>query len=209
VSDVSQGPGWWLASDGKWYSPDQKPGPASPDLPPMGGPGAEAGPGRPPIAPGYGPPAGGRGYYAPTGPPGYGAPPMSSGYHPASGPPGYGPPPMSSGYGYPSGGGSYGYAPETTNGLAIAGFVCSLFFWVYGVGAVLGIIFGFIARSQIRQSGNTQKGDGLALAGIIIGFIGIAIGVVLVIVLVAYAHHCDQLGNNFCTSNTVNFGNGN
>lgn len=26
MSDYSQGPGWWLASDGKWYPPSQKPG---------------------------------------------------------------------------------------------------------------------------------------------------------------------------------------
>ena len=31
VSDVSQGPGWWLASDGKWYSPEQAPGYRPPD----------------------------------------------------------------------------------------------------------------------------------------------------------------------------------
>ena len=27
VSDVSQGEGWWKASDGKWYSPDRRPAP--------------------------------------------------------------------------------------------------------------------------------------------------------------------------------------
>jgi len=26
MSDTSQGPGWWLASDGKWYPPEQAPG---------------------------------------------------------------------------------------------------------------------------------------------------------------------------------------
>ena len=25
MSDVSQGPGWWMASDGKWYMPEQHP----------------------------------------------------------------------------------------------------------------------------------------------------------------------------------------
>jgi len=35
---------------------------------------------------------------------------------------------------------------------------------------VLGIVFGFIARSQIKNSNGTQRGEGLALAGIIIGF---------------------------------------
>ena len=43
------------------------------------------------------------------------------------------------------------------------------------VPAVLGIIFGFVARSQIRRSGGTQGGDGLAIAGIIVGFAWIAL----------------------------------
>jgi hypothetical protein len=29
VSEVSQGPGWWQASDGKWYPPEAQPGPSS------------------------------------------------------------------------------------------------------------------------------------------------------------------------------------
>ena len=36
MSDVPPGPGWWKASDGNWYPPDQQPGVselASPDLP--------------------------------------------------------------------------------------------------------------------------------------------------------------------------------
>jgi hypothetical protein len=32
MSDASQGPGWWLASDGKWYSPELHPG-AAPSQP--------------------------------------------------------------------------------------------------------------------------------------------------------------------------------
>ena len=34
MSDMSQGPGWWQASDGKWYPPEQAPG----YQPPAGGP---------------------------------------------------------------------------------------------------------------------------------------------------------------------------
>lgn len=30
MSDTSQGPGWWQASDGKWYPPEQAPGPQQP-----------------------------------------------------------------------------------------------------------------------------------------------------------------------------------
>jgi len=36
VSDSSQGPGWWQASDGKWYPPEQAPGYQQPS--PAGGP---------------------------------------------------------------------------------------------------------------------------------------------------------------------------
>lgn len=38
MSDVSQGPGWWQASDGRWYPPEQVPGvptpPPRPNVPP-------------------------------------------------------------------------------------------------------------------------------------------------------------------------------
>jgi hypothetical protein len=37
----------------------------------------------------------------------------------------------------------------------------------------LGLIFGFMARKQIRESG--QDGDGLALAGIIVSAVSIAL----------------------------------
>ena len=30
MSDTSQGPGWWQASDGKWYPPESSPTAASP-----------------------------------------------------------------------------------------------------------------------------------------------------------------------------------
>lgn len=52
MSDMSQGPGWWQASDGKWYPPEQSPG-AQPTTPgpgygaPVVGPGAIVGTGSP------------------------------------------------------------------------------------------------------------------------------------------------------------------
>ncbi len=38
MSDVSQGPGWWIASDGKWYPPEQHPN--FPPSPPPTAPGS-------------------------------------------------------------------------------------------------------------------------------------------------------------------------
>lgn len=46
MSDVSNGPGWWQASDGKWYPPEQKPNVQTPPSPVAG----EA-PGVPSAAP--------------------------------------------------------------------------------------------------------------------------------------------------------------
>ena len=39
MSDSAQGPGWWLASDGKWYPPESHPGRAAPAPPPTTEPG--------------------------------------------------------------------------------------------------------------------------------------------------------------------------
>ncbi len=201
MSDVAQGPGWWQASDGKWYSPEQVPGdatppPATPTPAILDGTGPLSvplpGPDAGGVSPGYGPqPA-----------PGYGPPPGGGGFGPPPVGPGY-PPMVDAGYGYPPGGAPYGYlAAPKTNGLAIASLVCSFFFWLYGIGAVLAIVFGFIARSQIKRSAGMQRGGGMALAGIIIGFAGIVIGVVLAVIIVAVVHHCQQNGNCTITSTT-------
>ena len=70
MSDVSQGPGWWQASDGKWYPPEQAAGGAPTSVPPAGPPAGFGPPSGPP--PGYGPPAGAPGAFG--APAGYGAP---------------------------------------------------------------------------------------------------------------------------------------
>ena len=54
------------------------------------------------------------------------------------------------------------------SGFAIAGFVLSLL-GLYGVGSVLGIIFSVIGRNRARRTG--QRGEGLAIAGIVIGIV--------------------------------------
>jgi hypothetical protein len=81
--------------------------------------------------------------------------------------------------------GSVPYAPggaKPTNGLAIASLVLSII-WLAGLGSVLAVIFGIVARRQIRASGGRQGGEGLALAGALIGVVGV-LGLVLVVTLV-------------------------
>lgn len=71
-------------------------------------------------------------------------------------------------------------ASERWNVLAIVGFVGSFFV------SLLGIVLGFIALSQIRRTGD--RGRGLAIAGIVIGFVAVVITVLwLIVVLVLFA----------------------
>ena len=61
-----------------------------------------------------------------------------------------------------------------TDGFAIASLVCSIVGLVTGLGAVLGIVFGFVARDRIGKSENLT-GRGLALSGIIVGCLALAL----------------------------------
>jgi hypothetical protein len=73
----------------------------------------------------------------------------------------------------------------STNPLAITSLILGIVSFptafCYGCGlifAIAAIVFGLIARSQIRQSGGRQSGDGLALAGLILG--GVVAGLIVV-----------------------------
>jgi hypothetical protein len=63
------------------------------------------------------------------------------------------------------------------NGYAIASLVLSLVS-LCGIGSILAIVFGNMAKRQIRTEGG--EGSGLATAGIIIGWVGL-------VIVVAYA----------------------
>lgn len=155
MSDYSQGPGWWEASDDKWYPPDQAPGPSPADPPAW-------------EAPSYGSPGAGAATY---GPPAYGPAP---GY----GPPGYGPP----GPGYaPAGGfaptpgsGFYGSGVPSVQGLATAsmvlGILALVMFWCWFIGIVFALIslpLGVVAVTRISKGAASPDGKGMAVAGLI------------------------------------------
>ena len=78
----------------------------------------------------------------------------------------------------------YQTGTQRTNGLAIASLVLSLVF-VCGVGSILAVVFGNMARKQIRERG--EQGDGLAVAGIVIGWVGIGLVVLYIIGMILLA----------------------
>lgn len=87
--------------------------------------------------------------------------------------------------GYPPAGYVPYPVPTRTNGFAIASLVLGIV-WVYWIGSILALVFGYIAKNQIDRSGGTQTGRGMAIAGIVLGWIGVAVLLVL-IVLLAFA----------------------
>ena len=72
-----------------------------------------------------------------------------------------------------------------TNGMAIASLVLGIL-WMYGIGAILALVFGYLAKGQIDRSAGAQSGRGLAIAGIVLGWIGVA-GTAFIILLLAVA----------------------
>jgi hypothetical protein len=60
------------------------------------------------------------------------------------------------------------------NGFAIASMVLGII-WVYWIGSILALVFGYIAKSQIEQSGGREQGMGMAVAGIVLGWVGVGI----------------------------------
>jgi hypothetical protein len=110
MSEQSQGEGWWLASNGKWYPPESAPAPPAPPAPPVAG---------------------------------------------------------------------VTYAQRSTNGFAIASMVLGIV-WMWGVGSILALVFGYKGCREIDQSDGTQQGRGMATAGIVLGYIGLA-GILFVV----------------------------
>lgn len=148
MSDVPEAPGWWQASDGKWYPPEQFSG----SVPP-------------PQAP----------------PAGYGSAPATQ--PPAFPPPGFAQP-AQVGYGY-------GVVPPRNETLAIIALVLGLvglpMLCLCGFGTLLGvgaIVTGIIGRNRVLASPGTLTGDGMALAGIILGAITTVLGVGYVVFFV-------------------------
>lgn len=179
-------------SDNAQPNDDRAEGNLTPPPPAYGTPPAGPAYGAPPAAPAYGAPAA-PGYAPPSyPPPAYGAgsaptPPMAPGLapgQPGAYPPGatYRPAPSAYGYGAPA---------ARTNPLAITALVSSLvgvvfgWTWVLSVGVIVGVITGHIALSQIRRTG--EQGRGMALAGVIIGWVAIGLLVLLLLAIGMFA----------------------
>jgi len=82
----------------------------------------------------------------------------------------------------------YGYpAPPSsgTDGKAIGSFVSSFFFFVFGIGSIVAIILGHLSRSDAKKKG--REPSGLGLAGLVLGYVGLAATVVFFAVVISHS----------------------
>jgi hypothetical protein len=77
---------------------------------------------------------------------------------------------------------AFGLSPETS-GKAIFSFVCGIF-CLFPPTAIVAVIFGHLSLSEIRRSAGRLAGKGLAITGLVLGYAGVALTAVLVIMIV-------------------------
>jgi Domain of unknown function (DUF4190)/Protein of unknown function (DUF2510) len=69
--------------------------------------------------------------------------------------------------------------PGPVNPFAIAALVLGIV-WVLWIGSLLAVIFGHVALSHIRDSGGVQRGRGMAIAGLVLGYVALGLLVVTI-----------------------------
>ncbi len=71
-----------------------------------------------------------------------------------------------------------------TSGMAVASMVLGIL-WLYWIGSILALIFGYQARKEIDREPGRLEGRGMATAGIVLGWVGLgALTIVILIVLI-------------------------
>ena len=74
--------------------------------------------------------------------------------------------------------------PAPTSGTAVASLVLGILSWILlpFIGAVIAVILGHVARAEIRRAPRGAiEGDGLAIAGLVLGYAQIALCLLILI----------------------------
>lgn len=92
------------------------------------------------------------------------------------------------------------YLQPSNSPLAIASLICSIvgFVGFPVLGWIAGVVLGHLALGQIKAQPYRYSGRGLAVAGLIIGYIGLGLLVLLIIaalILIPFRVHTTLSGN--------------
>ena len=74
---------------------------------------------------------------------------------------------------------------KQTNNLAIVSLVSGILGWTLlpWIGSLVAIVTGHMARAEIRRNPDTQEGDGLAIAGLVMGWGMVALSVLAIVAI--------------------------
>lgn len=89
--------------------------------------------------------------------------------------------------------------PVRTNGMAIASLVLGII-WIYWIGSLLAVVFGHVALRQIDRSDGQEGGRGMAVAGLVLGYVGMVLGALALAAVVAVSTLGTTESSSFSTT---------
>ena len=99
-------------------------------------------------------------------------------------------------------------AQQQTAGLAIASLILGIagLVLIGPLGAIPAVICGHMAKSRIKESQGTLQGDGMALAGLILGYVNLGLMIVMIpmcaaIAIPSFVKARDVSQQNACMNN--------
>ena len=81
-----------------------------------------------------------------------------------------------------------GAVSKQTSSLAVTSLVCALLGWTLlpWIGSLIAVITGHMARAEIRRSPETLDGDGMAVAGLVLGWAMLIFSILCVLMVILF-----------------------
>lgn len=78
--------------------------------------------------------------------------------------------------------------PKTTSTYAILSLAFGLMAWLMAplLGAIVAVVCGHLARAEIRRAQGAIEGDGMAMAGLVLGYLQIALAIIFAVVVAIF-----------------------
>ena len=84
------------------------------------------------------------------------------------------------------------------NGKAIASMVLGILglLILYVIGSILALVFGYMAKNEIEASNGGQAGGGMATAGIVMGWVGIGLALLYLVLILVFGVAAFELSSD-------------